>query len=56
MNNGENYEFDDKRLIYIYNELVKCSKIKHDTWTCLLKTPEFNVCTSIKLKKNYFSM
>lgn len=44
MNNGENFELDDKRFIYIYNELVKCSKIKHDTWTCLLKTPEFNVC------------
>lgn len=50
--NGENYEFDDKRLTYIYNELVKCSKFKHDVWTCMLKTPEFNVC--IYLLNNLF--
>lgn len=50
MANGENYEFDDQRLTYIYNELVKCSKFKHDVWTCMLKTPEFNVC--IYLLKN----
>lgn len=47
MNNGENYEFDDNRLTYIYNELVKSIKFKHDTWTTMLKTPEFNVCIYI---------
>lgn len=49
MANGENYEYDDKRLTYIYNELVKCSKLKHDVWTCMLKTPEFNVCIYLKI-------
>jgi len=48
MKSGENYESDDKRLTYIYNELVKSFKFKHDTWASMMKTPEFNVCILAK--------
>jgi len=49
MNSGDNNEFDDRRLTYIYNELLKSYKFKQDTWTNMLKTPEFNVSTVIKV-------
>lgn len=44
MNSGDNSDFDDKRLSFIYNELVKSYKFKQDTWISMLKTTEFNVC------------
>lgn len=43
---GDNSDFDDKRLSYIYNELVKSFKFKPETWLSMLKTPEFYVCIS----------
>lgn len=43
MNFGDNNELDDRRLTYIYNELVKSYKFKQDTWASMMKTPEFNV-------------
>lgn len=44
MNSGDSSDFDDKRLSFIYNELVKSYKLKQDTWISMLKTTEFNVC------------
>lgn len=43
MDFGDYPEFDDKRLIYIYNVLVKNYKFKPEIWINMLKTPEFNV-------------
>lgn len=45
MNSGDNYsEFNDKRLAYIYNELTKRFKFKHDSWVNMMKTADNNVC------------
>lgn len=37
---GENSEFDDNRLAYMYKELVKSYKIKPETWISMLKTTD----------------
>lgn len=38
--------FDDPRLMYIYNVLVKNYKFKKDTWVTMMETASFNVSTS----------
>lgn len=39
-------QFDDKRLGYIYGELVKILyDLKFEAWDALLKTKEYYVCT-----------
>lgn len=48
MSSGENGDFDDERLFYIYNELIKSYKFKHDTWVIMLKTTAFYVCILFK--------
>lgn len=40
---GMNFDFNDKRLSYIYNELVKRYQFKPDTWMNMIQTPVFNV-------------
>lgn len=47
-------EFDDKRLAFIYNELVKSFKFKYETWTNMLKTPSYSVRTTT-VYRNPFS-
>lgn len=48
MDFGDYPEFNDKRLIYIYNVLVKNYKFKPEIWINMLKTPEFNVRITAK--------
>lgn len=36
-------EYNDKRLIYIYNVLVKSYKFKPDIYINMLRTKEYNV-------------
>lgn len=48
MSGGENSDFDDNRLFYIYNELIKSYKFKHDTWVTMSKTTTYYVCISFE--------
>lgn len=43
MNSRDNSEFDDKRLAYMYDFLVKTWKIKTDVIETMMRNPEFSV-------------
>jgi len=49
MDSGDN-EIEDKRVAYIYDQLVRSYKFKHDTWATMLKTASYNVRTSINIQ------
>lgn len=42
--NGDGGDISDKRLAYIYKNLVKTWKFKIDKWDNMMKTADFNVC------------
>jgi len=43
MNSGDNAELDDKRLVFVYNFLVKSLKIKNDIIDTMMRNREFHV-------------
>jgi len=40
---GDDFEFTDKRLLYIYQELKIRYPFKPDTWLNMIQTPAFSV-------------
>jgi len=43
MNNGDNAELDDKRLVFVYNFLAKSLKIKNDVIDTMMRNRDYHV-------------
>jgi len=43
MNSENNAEFDDKRLVYVYNFLAKSLRIKNDVIDTMMRNREYHV-------------
>jgi len=43
MNSGDSGELSDKRLVYMYNFLIKSLKIKNDVIDTMMRNREFHV-------------
>ena len=43
MNSGDNAELDDKRLVFVYNFLIKSLKIKNDVIDTMMRNRDYQV-------------
>lgn len=59
MNSGDSAELNDKRLVYVYNFLIKSFKVKNDVIDTMMRNREFHVCILLSyvcIKKNIYEI